>query len=503
MIALWKELLRPLNVRYTRVVEGIKSFLRYPTCEQPSSPPRAPASRLRLTSRDLRRLKIIRGNSLSSSSQVLGAKGLLLVAQGLADAEIATTLGVCTDTIEDIVQRFTKSRFVSLEPALPSPSEPLPRTTFQAVRIALQGTQKRRLQRIANAHTSEQRMAVRAKIVLASGLGQNNCEIAHQLGIDVKTARKWRGRYAKDGLEGLNDEPRSGRPFRFDSTVRQEVFTAIVGEPPEPYSTWSLDLLSKHLVDAKLVGSISIETVSYWLRTADIKPHRVRGWLNSKDPDFRAKRDIIAEHYRNPPRDGELLSIDEKTGIQALERVRKDQSGGPGRRRKLEWEYKRHGTANLLSSFNVRTGQIIHEIPTGKNDSGAFISFLEKLMKIHPQGKLYLVLDNGTTHRSKKTSDFFAENPRLVPVFTPTHASWLNQIEIWFSVMSRHALRKASFSSIDKLIGRIHAYIELHNRELALPYEWSTKGKPLTGATARQRRRSRNILRESRQVAHC
>ena len=424
---------------------------------------------MRLTSRDLRRLKIIRGNSLSSSSQVLGAKGLLLVAQGLADAEIATTLGVCTDTIEDIVQRFTKSRFVSLEPALPSPSEPLPRTTFQAVRIALQGTQKRRLQRIANAHTSEQRMAVRAKIVLASGLGQNNCEIAHQLGIDVKTARKWRGRYAKDGLEGLNDEPRSGRPFRFDSTVRQEVFTAIVGEPPEPYSTWSLDLLSKHLVDAKLVGSISIETVSYWLRTADIKPHRVRGWLNSKDPDFRAKRDIIAEHYRNPPRDGELLSIDEKTGIQALERVRKDQSGGPGRRRKLEWEYKRHGTANLLSSFNVRTGQIIHEIPTGKNDSGAFISFLEKLMKIHPQGKLYLVLDNGTTHRSKKTSDFFAENPRLVPVFTPTHASWLNQIEIWFSVMSRHALRKASFSSIDKLIGRIHAYIELHNRELALP----------------------------------
>lgn len=122
-------------------------------------------------------------------------------------------------------------------------------------------------------------------------------------------------------------------------------------------------------------------------------------------------------------------------------------------------------------------------------------------MQAHPEGKICLILDNGTTHCSKKTKKFFQENERLVPVFTPTHASWLNQIEIWFSVLSRHALRKVSFSSLDKLHERIEAYIELHNRELAKPYEWSTKGKPLTGASAKDRRRRRNLPKESRSAA--
>jgi len=116
-------------------------------------------------------------------------------------------------------------------------------------------------------------------------------------------------------------------------------------------------------------------------------------------------------------------------------------------------------------------------------------------------GKIYLVLDNGTTHCSNDTKNFFKANERLVPAFTPTHASWLNQIEIWFSVMSRHALRKVSFSSVAELSKRIESYIELHNRELALPYEWSAKGLPLKGVTARERRRQRSIAKEFRGAA--
>jgi len=381
--------------------------------------------------------------------------------------------------------------------------EPPSGTVRQAVRIQMTGTIKRSLQKIAQAHTSEQRMALRANIVLCANLGSNNSEIADQLGIDVKTVRKWRDRFCVSGMEGLHDDPRSGRPFKFDSGVRHEAFTAVVGDPPEPYAAWSLDLLAKHLVDSRLVGSISIETLSYWLRTADIKPHRVRGWLNSKDPNFREKRDRIAALYRNPPRDGHLLSLDEKTSIQAKERIRKDCPVEPGQPRKVEWEYVRHGTAHLLACFNVRTGQVISEVPSGKNDSDAFIRFLRKLMKLYPRRKLYMILDNGTTHCSNKTKAFFKKHPRLVPVFTPTHASWLNQIEIWFSVMSRQALYKVSFSSREKLIERINAYIETHNQELAMPYEWSTKGKPLTGATAKGRRRNRNTPRECRKAVHC
>ena len=150
--------------------------------------------------------------------------------------------------------------------------------------------------------------------MLCANLGSNNCEIADQLGIDVKTVRKWRGRFSASGMEGLHDDPRSGRPFKFDSGVRHEAFTAVVGDPPEPFAAWSLDLLAKHLVDSKLVGSISIKTLSYWLQTADIKPHRVRGWLNSKDPNFREKRDRIS---KLPGRENRLPGVVETYGFWA------------------------------------------------------------------------------------------------------------------------------------------------------------------------------------------
>ncbi|MBI4758177.1 MAG: IS630 family transposase [Chloroflexi bacterium] len=374
---------------------------------------------------------------------------------------------------------------------------------LSAAHIRLTGSEKRLLGRIARAHTSEQRMALRAKIILLANLGRNNCEIADELAVCMKTVRKWRSRFSLHRMEGLYDEPRSGRPFTFGTSVRHEVFTAVVGPPPEPYARWNLDLLAKHLIDDGFVPSISLETLSYWLRTADIKPHRVRGWLNSKDPRFREKRDRIVNLYLNPPKDGRVLSFDEKTSIQARERIRQERAVQPGQPRRMEWEYKRHGIVNLLASFDVRTGKIVHHEFVEKNNSAAFIGFLKKLMKLYPTGKLYLVLDNGSTHCSRETRAFLAENERLVPVYTPTHASWLNQVEIWFSVMAKHVIHHVSFKSREQLRTRIAAYIELHNRELAMPYEWSTKGKPLTGATAKARRRSRNNPRGSRKAARC
>jgi transposase len=324
---------------------------------------------------------------------------------------------------------------------------------------------------------------LRAKIVLLAGAGVNNNEIADRLGISIKTARKWRGRFGDDRLEGLLDAERSGRPAQFGSTVRHDLFSLVVSPPPPPFARWTVDLLAEHLVESGIVQKISRDTVSLWLRSADIKPHRCRYWLTSKDPDFQAKRDRVINIYLNPPMDGEVLCVDEKTSIQALEHKYPEKPVRPGRRRAREFEYIRHGTAHLLAAFNVATGSVITEVLVGKkNDSAAFIKFLRRLLKAYPKGrKLYLVLDNGTTHRSKETKNFLDSQPRLVPVFLPTHASWLNQVEIWFSVLSRQALKNVSFASREALRDRILDYVALHNKKLAHPYKWTSKGKPLTG----------------------
>ena len=329
------------------------------------------------------------------------------------------------------------------------------------------------------AHTSEQRFVLRAHIVLLASQGLNNCQIADELHCDVQTVRKWRDRFALKRVDGLWDAPRSGRPQRFTSSQRHDVFAALVGSPPFPYARWTVDLLANELVAKGIFPSISRETISLWLRTADVKPHRVKYWLTSHDPNFNEKKQRIIDLYLNPPKDGILLSIDEKTGIQALQRTRPESPPRPHRNRRVEFEYKRHGVVNLIAAFTVHTGSVIGEC-IEKNNSAAFIRFIRRIMKANPKGKLYLILDNGTTHRSKETTAFLARHPRLVPVFTPTHGSWLNQIEIWFSLLSRQALRNVSFRSRAELEDRILQYIDVYNRT-AHPFKWTSKGQPLAG----------------------
>lgn len=359
--------------------------------------------------------------------------------------------------------------------------------TPEATRITLQGSERRTLKRVVRAHTSEQREVLRARIVLLAADGLNNCQIADQLTCDLKTVRKWRDRFAAHRLEGLWDAPRVGRPSKFTATQRHDVFAAVVGQPPVPYARWTVDLLANALVEKGVVSSISRETVSLWLRSADVKPHRVKYWLTSNDPNFKEKKDAIIELYLNPPKDGIVISVDEKTSIQALERTRPEAPPRPHRHRRIEFEYKRHGVVNLIAAFTVHCGDVIADC-IEKNDSAAFIRFIRRIMKAHPKGKLYLVLDNGTTHRSKETAAFFAKHPRLVPVFTPTHASWLNQVEIWFSLLSRQALRNVNFRSRAELRDRILQYVEEYNRS-ARPFKWTSKGQPLAGRRAKVSRR--------------
>lgn len=355
-----------------------------------------------------------------------------------------------------------------------------------AERITLRGRERRQLQQVVRAHTSEQRYVLRARIVLLAAVALNNCEIAHELGCDRDTVRKWRGRFAAKRMEGLDDAPRSGRPACFSSTQKHDVFSLVVGTPPPPYARWSVDLIAAELIKQGIVPSIGRETVSLWLRTADVKPHRVKYWLTSNDPEFKHKKDRIVDLYLHPPKDGVVISVDEKTSIQALERSRRQYPTAPGRVRRLDFEYKRHGVVNLIAAFNVGNGSVIGEC-IDKNDSAAFICFVRRIMDAYPTGKIYLVLDNGTTHRSKETTQFLKDTPRLIPVFTPTHASWLNQVEIWFSMLSRQALRHVSFPNREALRDTILQYIETYNAT-AKAFNWTSKGQPLTGQVRAKRR---------------
>lgn len=224
----------------------------------------------------------------------------------------------------------------------------------------------------------------------------------------------------------MKSEPANRAAAAVRPRVQHEVFSLIVQAPPEPYSNWTLDLLAKVMIDTKIVTSISIETLSRWLREAELKPHRVRGWLTSKDPDFRQKRDRIVELYLSPPKNSFVLSVDEKTNIHvwALERVRPELQMSRGKARRIDNEYKRHVVVNLLACFDVRTGQVFGST-VKKNDSQAFVGFLGKLLKRYPRRKICLVLDNGSTHCSRETMAFPSRHPRVKLYFTPTHASWL------------------------------------------------------------------------------
>jgi transposase len=228
--------------------------------------------------------------------------------------------------------------------------------------------------------------------------------------------------------------------------------------------------LAKHLG----VGPSVVQAV---LSAESIQPHRVRYWKHSLDPEFEPKLLAVIGLYMQPPQNAIVLSVDEKTSIQALDRTQPRLPMKPHPIERLSHEYKRNGTASLLACLEVHSGQIRAEsIP--RNNSVTFIRFLRRLLQAYPDKDLYVILDNGSSHRSKKTMAWVAKQKRLHLTFTPTHASWLNQIEIWFGILTRKVVRRGIFKSRDELIERLMTFIVAYNQQ-ARPFEWTYTGNPL------------------------
>jgi transposase len=339
------------------------------------------------------------------------------------------------------------------------------------VSIRLTAKRRRKLEQIIRAGSSPQRLVLRARIVLAAAAGAANAAIARDLGCSVAVVRTWRRRFAVRGIPGLFDRPRCGRPETHGPSARLAVLAVATSVPPEGESQWSHVMIAGHLRERGL--AISPATVGRVLGEAKVRPHKIRGWLNrADDPSFWLRAGQVCRLYLSPPPGTVLISIDEKTSIQAKARKHPGILARPGRDARREFEYIRHGTISIIAAMNVTTGEVIAE-RIHRNDSATFTGFLALLHQmIPPRLRIHLIMDNGSSHTSAATRAWLAAHPRFTATYTPKHASWLNMVEQWFGVLTRRLLRRGDFASRDDLETKIIAFTIRHNRN-ARPYRWA------------------------------
>jgi transposase len=335
--------------------------------------------------------------------------------------------------------------------------------------IVLGARRKAKLEAIVRSPSAPQALVRRAWIVLLAHRRWPNARIAAHLRCAVGTVRTWRHRFVRGGLPALADRPRSGRPEQYGPDVRLQIVAAATSTPPDGVSAWTHALIAEHLAG---VG-ISVSQVGRVLAAAELAPHRVRGWLNRRDDEqFWTQAAAVCELYLRPPPNTVVICIDEKTGIQAKHRVHPQRPPAPGRVARREFEYVRNGTVSIIAALQVATGHVVVE-PIRRNDSATFIGFLHQLDQcIDPRTRIHLIMDNGSSHTSKATRAWLAAHPRLTVTYTPTHASWLDMAELWFSVLTRALLRRGEFTSRTDLADRIAKFATRYNRT-ARPFTWA------------------------------
>jgi transposase len=340
-----------------------------------------------------------------------------------------------------------------------------------AVSILLSDADRARLESIAQSGKSEQRAALRSKVILAAAAGLQDRTIASELGVTPMTVAKWRSRFRTAGLDGLLDSPRSGRPRIYTVQTERRILAVLDKDPPPGYTAWTGGLISNYL------GDVDDQQVWKVLKKRSIHLSRRRSWCISTDPEFGPKAADIVGLYLSPPENAVVLCVDEKPNIQALERAQGYLKLPNGRAvTGFSHEYKRHGTSNLFTALNVATGTV-RAGHYNRKRRVEFLDFMEGILAEYPDRQVHVVLDNYSTH-NLKNDKWLAKQTNVHFHYTPTHASWLNQVEVWFSILWRNVLRGASFTSPAQLTSAIDAFIEVYN-QTAHPFHWTkTHVKP-------------------------
>jgi transposase len=350
--------------------------------------------------------------------------------------------------------------------------------------IVLCDGQRRLLRARAGRVSGEHRDVLRARIVLAAADSASNAAIGRALGVCGDTVRKWRRRFCQHGLDGLRDRPRAGRPRRFSATVVAEV-KALACELPAnrdvPLAKWSCPDLAVEAARRGVVDSVSASTVRRWLAADTLKPWQHRSWISPRDPHFVVKAARVLDPVRTSLRRRALggsdyvLSADEKPGVQARSRIHPSRPPGPGRRpMRVESEYRRHGTLAYLAAYDVHRAHVVgHCAPSTGIEP--FTALVDKVMTREPYSsaqRVFWVVDNGASHRgwtaaARLTNAF----PNATMIHLPVHASWLNQIEMYFSVLQRKLLTPDDFPDLDVLANRLTAFEARYNTA-ARPFDW-------------------------------
>ncbi|MFI5106305.1 MAG: IS630 family transposase [Terriglobales bacterium] len=336
---------------------------------------------------------------------------------------------------------------------------------MKAAELAVTSEQRATLQSWLAAGKTAQRLAFRAQIILGLADGLSNQAVAGRLATRPATVSKWRGRFARHGLAGLADAPRSGKPRHYEAKDEQRIIAALDTPPPAGYARWNGTLLAKHL------GGISKHQIWRVLHEHEISLERRRSWCISTDPAFAQKAADIVALYLQPPENAVVLSVDEKPHIQALERAQGWLRMPNGKAfTGFNHEYKRHGTTTLFAALEVATG-LIKAGHYRRRRRLEFLHFVNRVLADYPGQEIHVILDNLNTHKPKHDG-WLARHKNVHFHFTPTHASWLNQVEVWFSILSRHALAGASFTAPRQVRDQIDAFTAAYNQN-AHPFEWT------------------------------
>ena len=325
-------------------------------------------------------------------------------------------------------------------------------------------------------------LAARARIVLLAAEGMPNVEIARLVGVSRPTVNAWRTRYAERGLPGLAEAKRSGRRRSID---QRRIVAETLRPPPASLGVthWSSRLLANRL------GTSHVTIAEAWKRYG-VKPWKAETFRFSTDPELEAKVTDLIGLYLAPPENAIVLCCDEKSQIQALNRTQKTLPMQPGNAEQRTHDYVRHGTTTLFAALEIATGRITG-VCKNRHRHQEFLAFLKHVARAYPDGELHLVMDNYAAHKHPKVKAWLAANPRIHIHFTPTSGSWLNLVEVWFSIIERQAIHRGSFPSVRDLMIKIRAFINGWN-DRCQPFIWT---KPADQVLEKIKRKKNSLTR--------
>lgn len=331
--------------------------------------------------------------------------------------------------------------------------------------LSLTDEQREELKRWAQSRSLPAGDVFRARLILALADGMTYAAIKQSLKTTAPTISRWKQRFEESGLEGLEPQHKGSRPRTATPAVQAKVCRKVQLKPNDGSTHWSVRKLAAEM-------GVSKSSVHRILAQARLQPHRLERYMASNDPDFEAKAADIIGLYLEPPQHAAVFCVDEKTAIQALDRLDPVLPLSPGRAERHGFEYYRHGTLSLYAALDVKTGKVQGKT-TKRHTSNDFIGFLSGLVSRTRWAKeIHIVLDNLSAHKTKAVAQFLAAHPKVKFHFTPTYSSWLNQVELWFAKIERDLLARGIFNSVADLARKIRKYIRAYAK-VARPFRWS------------------------------